>query len=121
MADQYTFAIEDTKEPIGTPRFVLVDLTHPFLGANTWVINTPNTWIGTGNGEYQITGNQVELRDGSWSDGRTRLVLFGINYPGDLKGSGGSFEQGSAQYVSQAKQVSGASCTWSGRNIVPEG
>jgi hypothetical protein len=120
VADQYTFAIEDKKEPIGTPKFILVDLTHPLLGANTWAITTPNDWIGTGSGEYKVSGNQVELRDGSWDDERTRLVLQGIDYPGDFKGSGSSFKRGPGLYVSEAKQISGASCEWSGRNIVPD-
>ena len=32
---QYTFAIEDKEEPIGTPKFVFVDLTDPLVGVNT--------------------------------------------------------------------------------------
>jgi hypothetical protein len=120
MAQNFTFAIEDKEDPIGSPAFALVDLTESLIGANTWVINRPNNWIGTGSGEYKASGNQLELRDGSWDDERTRLVLQGVNYPGDLKGSGGNFKRGTAQYVSEARGLSGASCEWSGRNIVPD-
>ena len=120
MADHYTFAIEDREAPVGSPRFVFVDLTHPLFGANTWSINQPNNWIGTGSGEYKVQGTQVELRDGNWDNGQTRLVLQSINYPADLKGSGGNFKRGSASYVSAARQISGASCEWSGRKIVPD-
>ena len=120
MADHYTFVLEDKEEPIGTPKYVFVDLTHPLIGANTWTIVGPNNWIGTGSGEYKVQGDQVELRDGSWSDGRTRVVLQNINYPADLRGAGGHYERGSARYVSGARQISGAACEWQGRNIVPD-
>ena len=79
-----------------------------------------NNWIGTGSGEYQVHGSQLELRDGSWDDELTRLVLQNVNYPSDLTASGGSFKSGPGQYVSEARHMSGARCEWSGRNIVPD-
>lgn len=118
---QITFVIEDQEEPIGTPRFVFVELTSPVIGADTWTITATNDWIGTGSGEYKVVrGSQLELRDGSWNDERTRLVLENVNYPSDLKSSGGTFKRGKARYVSEARQMSSARCEWSGRNIVPD-
>lgn len=117
---QYTFQLVDKEEPIGTPDYVWVDLTDPFIGANTWAITAANNWIGTGSGEYRTVGDTLELRDGSWDDERTRLVLQNINYPGDLTASGANYKRGSGQYVSEPRQISGAMCEWIGRNIAPD-
>jgi hypothetical protein len=36
MAQHFTFALEDKENPIGSPAFVLVDVTELPIGANTW-------------------------------------------------------------------------------------
>lgn len=50
--------IENRESPQGSPKYIFVSMEDPLFGANTWSIDIPNDWIGTGNGEYKV----VQLR-----------------------------------------------------------
>jgi len=117
---QYTVVLENKAAGNSNPQYVFVSLTDPFWGANMWEIATPNNWIGTGRGEYKLTGwssTTLELHDGD-GNGAVRAALFEVHYPNDLiPKPGGAIVTGDGRY---SGPYSNPFLRWSGRNIVPE-
>lgn len=114
----YLIVIQDQNSPQGSPPWVFVDLE----GA-TWRISAQNSWVGVGSGEFKVVGvdyRTLELRDGDFYSGTTRIKLSGIKYPDDCKPRGGGpFAKGPGIY----RGVNDGfirNLTWTGRNIMPE-
>ena len=117
----FTFVIEDKQDPLGTPRFVFVDLQDSPVDGQTWAIGLQNDWIGTGTGEFREVPGGLELRDGVWDEGIFRMSLRELRYPQDLTHAPGTpLSRGPGDYASDARGLSGASLEWSGRNIAPD-
>ena len=78
----------DGKEnnPSGCAPQVLLTLHDPLWGANTWSISKPNSWIGTGSGEYKATSviDRVLTRLVCFDAGSPRIELMMQRYPSDF-------------------------------------
>lgn len=78
----------------------LVDVARSVVGANTWSISQPNSWIGKGSGEYKLKSviDRVLTRVVCFDAGNPRIELLMQRYPGDFsednsKPSGGGAYQ----------------------------
>src|SRR5262249_35465154 len=92
MSQFTVFLADGADNDSGCSREVTIHLEDPLIGANTWQITTPNAWIGTGSGTYEVNrkGPIVELVCTSDTDPRGfRLALFMLSYPTDLKSAQG--------------------------------
>jgi len=121
----HVMIIENKEADPGKPRYVSVYMEDPIWGANTWEIDTPDTWIGTGKGEYRVVGfnfDGIQFRDGSWDDGQTRMSFSSIKYPKDCEPKPGeAYKTGQGLYrIPNRWSGNGFMLEWSGRNIAPE-
>lgn len=65
--------------PDGCAPQVLLTLTDPLWGANTWRIAQPNSWIGTGHAEYRVVKIPYTAFTSQVQAGR--FVLVADSYP----------------------------------------
>ena len=81
-----------TDDGSGCIREILLTLRDPLWGANTWSIDTPNSWIGIGSGTYtvKVQVEKVLTVLTASGGGSIRFELLMTNYPNSFdSGSGG--------------------------------
>ena len=122
----YDMVIQDAENPPGSPKYVWITMEDPWLGAKTWTMSGPNSWSGTGSGEYDLVGfnkDVIEFRDGPFSNGNMRMQFMNVNYPDDCRPKiGQSPVSGGGIYspVYQAYSARFRNLRWIGTNIVAD-
>lgn len=89
----YVVYLYDGSEDTGTSSLAVLKLSDPFIGSNTWKIESTNYWIGTGSGIYKVGGVRpigativCYLGDKDSRD-KFKLQLQLQSYPGELTGT----------------------------------
>jgi len=119
----YLMTIKSLETGTWKPPIIFVGMKSPWIGADTWDINTTNNWIGKGKGEYKVTGfnyDSLTFYSGEIGD-RNSFVWFefyGIKYPEDLKNN--QIKTGKGKYNSPFAKGSWFDLEWSTRNIIPD-
>jgi hypothetical protein len=116
----YLMTIKSLEKGNWKPPVIFIGMNDPFIGANTWSIDSANNWIGIGKGEYKVTGfnhDSLSFYQGMIGDSNSfvRFEFHGINYPSDLKAD--KFISGKGTYSSSYNQ---GTLEWSTRNIIPD-
>jgi hypothetical protein len=77
-----------TYQARGCIKPVMVVLSDPWIGKNTWKIDVPNDWIGVGSGNYTVnkvrSATGVEMQLSCTNSNGERLWLILGQYPEDL-------------------------------------
>jgi hypothetical protein len=119
----YDMIIEAKSATQEVPNRVWIVLDNPWEPwiSNTWRINTPNTWIGIGSGEFKYISGSLYFTDGKFSAGKNRFSFNNIRFPDDctpyVDPSGVYVRRGECYYVVPNRPQLLGAAKWHGTNI----